>query len=73
MLRGDPKLRRTHKHQLVFNDYEQLAFENYCKRFKVKNKTKFIRETLFSKVLSDFDQNHPTLFDKEEMRRLEQR
>lgn len=73
MLKNDSKLRRTHSHYITLNDYEQSAFENYCKKFKIKNKTKFIRETLFTKILLDFDQNYPTLFDNEEMMRLEQR
>ncbi len=64
----DSRLRRTHKIQVELNDYEMLALDNYCKKFKVSNRAKLVREALFTKVLGDFDDNYPTLFSKEEMK-----
>ncbi len=64
-------LRRKHKHQILLNDYEIDAFNRYCKKHKLVNKSKVIREALFTKVLKNFDDNYPTLFSSEELSRLE--
>lgn len=73
MQKQDPKLKRTHKLTIMFNDYEAAAFDRYCKRYKVENRAKVVREAIITKVFADIDRNHPTLFDKEELDRLEHR
>jgi hypothetical protein len=67
------KLKRTHKQIVLLNDYEAEAFEHYCKKYKVQNRSKVIREALFTQVLKTFDKDYPTLFDKEELASLERR
>lgn len=64
-------LRRKHKKEILLNDYEVKALNNYCRKFKISNKSKVIRDALFAKVLKGFDDNYPTLFSDEEMQRLE--
>lgn len=67
----DPRLRRTHKVVITLNDYEINALENFCKKSKISDRTKFIRESFMTKVLDALCTNHhPTLFDKDEMARL---
>lgn len=66
-------LRRKHKQQIMLNDYEIDAFNQYCKKYKVNNRSKLIREALFTKVLQSFEDDHPTLFGKEELSRLEKK
>jgi hypothetical protein len=66
-------LRRKHKHQILLNDYEIDAFNRYCKKHKIQNKSKVIREALFTKVLQSFESDYPTLFDASELARLEKR
>lgn len=66
-------LRRVHKQQILLNDYEIDAFNQYCKKYKIQNKSKVIREALFTKVLKNFEDDHPTLFGKEELSRLEKK
>jgi hypothetical protein len=60
------KLKRKHPVQFLFNDLELEAFEKYCKKYKIKNKSKFIRETVITEVLVQFDRDYPSLFDNEE-------
>lgn len=60
------KLKRTKKMFFLFNDLEFEAFEKYCKKYKVKNKSRFIREIVMTEVLSRFDKDYPSLFDKDE-------
>lgn len=66
-------LRRKHKHQILLNDYEMDALNRYCKKNKIVNKSKIIREALFTKVLRNFEDDHPTLFGADEMSRLERK
>jgi len=42
---------------------ENKALEKYLKKYKVKNSAKFFRETIMKTILSQFDQDYPTLFD----------
>ena len=63
MQKQDPKLKRTHKLTIMFNDYEAAAFDRYCKRYKVENRAKVVREAIITKVFADIDRIHPTLFD----------
>lgn len=66
-------LRRKHKHQILLNDYEIDALNSYCKKHKILNKSKVIREALFTKVIQSLEEDYPTLFGKEEMARLERK
>ena len=71
-LKKDPlvdkaKLIRKHAIATTFNDIENDAFLRYCKQFKVKNKSKVIRDMILASMWKDFDKNYPTLFDKQEL------
>ena len=55
-------LRRHNRYMLYFNDSEKAAIEEYCSRFKVHAKASLFREAILSKVLSELEENHPTLF-----------
>ncbi len=58
------KLKRKHSMQFLFNDLELQAFEKYCKKYRIKNKSKFIRETVMTEILVRFDKDYPSLFDQ---------
>jgi len=60
------KLRRRYRQAFLFNDYEMQAFVNYCKKYRVKNKAKFMRETIVTAILKKFDEDYPSLFDPPE-------
>ncbi|MBQ1698068.1 MAG: hypothetical protein II075_09315 [Bacteroidales bacterium] len=59
------KERRKREHRLTFrlNDLEMKALLKYYKKYKVKNKARFLRETVMYAVLKKFDEDYPTLFD----------
>lgn len=61
----DEKLLRTNRTSLLFNQREQEAIELYCQKYKIKNKSKFMRETILTEVLKRFDEDYPTLFEFE--------
>lgn len=54
--------RRKHRKAIIFNDKEMEAIELYCKKYKVKSKTKFFREAIISAILMQFEEDHPRLF-----------
>lgn len=56
---------RRNRHTLLFNDRELKAIESYCAKYKVNNKSKFMRESILTEVLRKFDEDYPSLFDFE--------
>ena len=61
------QLKRDNPHTILFNTREKSAINQYCKKFKVKNKSKFMREAIITEVLKKFEDNHPTLWDDAQM------
>ncbi len=63
-------LKRSHRTAFLLNDKEKEAIESYCKKNKIKNKSKFMRETLMRTVMDHFLEDYPTLFDKKDMDKI---
>lgn len=61
----DEKLLRMNRSTLLFNQREKEAIELYCQKYKIKNRSKFMRETILTEVLKRFDEDYPTLFEFE--------
>lgn len=59
---NNDRMKRVHRKALLFNSLELEAIEVYCSRYKIKNRSKFLREAIISKVLKQFEKDHPTLF-----------
>ena len=64
-------MRRKHRTAIMLNELEYKAMMDYCKKYKVRNKSQLIREALFSKVMRSFDEDCPTLFDRKVLSALE--
>ena len=58
----DEKLIRIHRATLLFNSREQEAFNLFCEKYKISNKSKFMREAIMTEILKRFDEDYPTLF-----------
>jgi len=54
---------RTHRQIFTLNDEENKALTRYITKYKVQNKSKFIRETLMITIIRKMEEDHPTLFD----------
>ncbi len=54
---------RTHRQIFTLNDEENKALNRYIAKYKVQNKSKFIRETLMLSIIKKMEEDHPTLFD----------
>ena len=61
----DEKLLRVNRTSLLFNQREREAIDLYCQKYKIKNRSKFMRETILTEVLKRFDEDYPTLFEFE--------
>ena len=59
----DPQLKRIHRKALMFNSREMKVFEDYCKRYKIKNQSRFMRESIILSILKTMEADSPTLFD----------
>jgi metal-responsive CopG/Arc/MetJ family transcriptional regulator len=57
------KMVRKNRITILLNDKEMEAVNRYVKRYRVQNKSRFVRETLIRAILKQFDEDAPTLFD----------
>ncbi|WP_329903528.1 hypothetical protein [Porphyromonas pogonae] len=61
-------LSRQHTLRIRINDCELKAIEAYCGKYKIDNKSRWIRETLMNEVIRSLEQDVPMLFTEEEMK-----
>lgn len=66
----DEAFKRTHKATFLLNDKENEAVEVYCRKYKIKNKSRFLREAVLRTVMTQFMEDYPTLFEKQDLDRL---
>ena len=58
------------KHVTFSLNSEEYEFvSSYIRKYKISNKSRWLRETVISHILKTLDQDYPTLFDENEMRR----
>lgn len=57
------KMKRSHRISFMLNDKEVDALERYIKKYKIKCKSKFVREALMLTVIRKLEEDSPTLFD----------
>jgi len=60
----EDRLRRTIRLSLMLNNREMRALGIYCNRYRVKNKSEFLRETIMKAILKRFEDEHPTLWEE---------
>jgi hypothetical protein len=53
---------RKHRQVIYLNDSELAAIKLYCEKFRVGAKAVLYRKAIMEKVLSELEDNHPTLF-----------
>lgn len=58
------------KHLLFsLNEEEYALISSYIKKYKIANRSRWCRETIITHVLKSLEQDYPTLFGENEMRR----
>ncbi len=53
---------RRHRQVIYLNEKEMAAIDRYCEKFRVGTRAALFREAIMEKVLSQLDDNPPTLF-----------
>lgn len=60
---------RTKRVVFTLSDKEHDLIQFYLKKYKISNRSRWYRETIMNHVLKNMDQDYPTLFEENEMRR----
>ena len=60
---------RNQRYSFLVNSDEKQTIENYLRKYKISNRSRWMRETLMTFIIKNLDQDYPTLFDEQEMRR----
>ncbi len=60
---------RVHKVTFMLNDEEHKVVKRYLSKYKISNKSRWYRETILSHILRTLEEDYPTLFKENEMRR----
>lgn len=63
----EASLKRVNRQAILFNERELKAIDHYCSRFKVNNRSKFMREAIITEVLKKFEENYPTLWEDQQL------
>ncbi len=64
--KGKPRVRKA---VFMLNDEEHRLILFYLKKYKITNRSRWYRETLLNHILINMEQDYPTLFEENEMRR----
>ncbi len=64
-----PDLPRTQRISFMLNEEEYKTINNYLQKYKITNRSRWYRETILSHILKVLEQDYPTLFGENEMRR----
>lgn len=64
-----PNRPRTQKVTFLLNEEEYKIVNNYLSKYKIENRSRWYRETILTHILKNLDQDYPTLFGENEMRR----
>ncbi|MCQ2209756.1 MAG: ribbon-helix-helix domain-containing protein [Paludibacteraceae bacterium] len=62
------RLVRDKRMSITLNEKELRVIERFFKEYKIKNKSKFLRDTIIHTVWEKLEESAPTLFSKDEMR-----
>ena len=63
----DKDLIRNNRKAILFNEKELGAINYYCKKYRIQNQSKFFRETIIGAILQKFEDDHPKLFETEQL------
>ena len=66
---SQPKKTREKRVSFMMNDDEYNAVERYLARYKITNKSNWYRSVILTHVLKMMEEDYPTLFNENEMRR----
>lgn len=63
----EPK--RQHRMTILMSEDEQRIVERYLEKYKITNKSRWLRETVLMFIYQKMEEDYPTLFGEHDMRR----
>lgn len=60
---------RMHRVSFLMNEEEYRAVKHHLTKYKIKNRSNWLRTTVLTHVLRVMGEDYPTLFNENEMRR----
>jgi len=60
-------LLRERSVSFLLNEAEYKALQRYCTKYNIKNRSRFMRESVMRAVLTRLTEDYPTLFGENEM------
>lgn len=60
---------RTERLTCLLSPEEKKMVDNYLRKYRITNRSRWMRETLLSFILHNLEIDYPTLFDEHDMRR----
>ena len=60
---------RSQKVTFMLNEEEHKLISNYLSKYHISNRSRWYRQVVISHVLKMLEQDYPTLFSENEMRR----
>ncbi|NDV58912.1 hypothetical protein [Bacteroides sp. 519] len=64
---NEPK--RQQKMTCLLTEEELRIIERYLEKYKISNRSRWMRETLLASVMRKMEEDYPTLFNEHDMRR----
>ncbi|MEA1898006.1 MAG: hypothetical protein U9N53_10150 [Bacteroidota bacterium] len=59
----EEKFIRNNRQTIMLNRREMNALNAFCEKYKISNRSKFMREAIITTILKKFDEDYPRLFD----------
>ena len=53
----------------MVSEEEYSLIDFYLKKYKIMNRSRWFRQVMIGHILKSFEENYPTLFNENEMRR----
>ena len=61
--------KRERRMSILLSDEEQLIVDRYLEKYKITNKSRWLRETILMFIHKNMEEDYPTLFGEHDMRR----
>ncbi len=62
-------VRRERRMSILLSDDEQQIVDRYLEKYKIMNKSRWLRETILLFIHKNMEEDYPTLFGEHDMRR----
>ena len=65
----DEYTKRERRMSILLSEDEQLIVDRYLEKYKITNKSRWLRETILMFIHKNMEEDYPTLFGEHDMRR----